>query len=544
MIDTFDFIIKRPVLLDQLERHHLILIELIKKEILNIKQIFEENYSYVDAFDEKAPIYYNMPPISGSLQWINSLKLRIEQNFQKLLLLNEQLIQKEEFLEVENLYKQFLKKLQEYKEMRIKEWFREVEDQTQEKLEMFLLSKNAQDGILNVNFDPQLKKLLREVKYFNYLKENIPEKAEEIYKKDDVFRMHINKLDCIVQMYNTIITTLNPIEEPLVEQRIERINKMLEPGIKEIRWNSLKIGEFIQVTHNLIEETFKVVNKMKEDLEKIQKILISMQVPLIQKKNKSLNPGEYFNIHQASINNSFQILKSDSSTITKLIKEINDAVKIDKKSQQWKNYLDYINDIIIDGVVDCIMVSLKTLDEIVQVDRGRDPNTTTVFDIQIELNKNEVQFNPPIEEHPQKQPLTIRSIIMAISFDFVNVGNIIQRQDTGGVGDYLIEIKFNLSIRKIYCSLVRNLNQIEVECEDYKNSFKEFKIFWNSDAEQAFLQFLDTVPEVKEEDEEANNELYMESINPLMKNIKFRIPPPEKFDSKINELKDIRLKIS
>lgn len=32
-------------------------------------------------------------------------------------------------------------------------------------------------------------------------------------------------------MYNEIVSTLNPVEEPLIRKNIEKIDKVLEPGI-------------------------------------------------------------------------------------------------------------------------------------------------------------------------------------------------------------------------------------------------------------------------------------------------------------------------
>ena len=43
-------------------------------------------------------------------------------------------------------------------------------------------------GILRVNFDPALTRLLREVRYFKLLKRAVPQTAEVIYEKDDFYR--------------------------------------------------------------------------------------------------------------------------------------------------------------------------------------------------------------------------------------------------------------------------------------------------------------------------------------------------------------------
>lgn len=37
---------------------------------------------------------------------------------------------------------------------------------------------------------------------------------------------------------------------------------------------------------------------------------------------------------------------------------------------------------------------------------------------------------------------------MKMVMDFIRINNLIVRNDTGGVGDYILDIKFNLNIRK------------------------------------------------------------------------------------------------
>jgi len=46
-------------------------------------------------------------------------------------------------------------------------------------------------------------------------------------------------------MYNDILATLLPVEKPLLADRIEKINKSLQPGVDTLRWNSAGIDPFI-----------------------------------------------------------------------------------------------------------------------------------------------------------------------------------------------------------------------------------------------------------------------------------------------------------
>ena len=46
-----------------------------------------------------------------------------------------------------------------------------------------------EDGLLKVNFDPDLIKMLKEVKYFFLLGRTVPETAAEIYTSDNKFKV-------------------------------------------------------------------------------------------------------------------------------------------------------------------------------------------------------------------------------------------------------------------------------------------------------------------------------------------------------------------
>jgi len=51
-----------------------------------------------------------------------------------------------------------------------------------------LLVKDEENGLLIVNFDPFLVRLLKEVKYFELLEIKVPDSAAEIFKKNNIYR--------------------------------------------------------------------------------------------------------------------------------------------------------------------------------------------------------------------------------------------------------------------------------------------------------------------------------------------------------------------
>lgn len=63
------------------------------------------------------------------------------------------------------------------------------------------------------------------MKYLKQLDKDVPETAAKLYEKADTYRRQVVSLELIVQNYNRIITCLNDVEEPLVKEKIIRMNK-------------------------------------------------------------------------------------------------------------------------------------------------------------------------------------------------------------------------------------------------------------------------------------------------------------------------------
>lgn len=70
-------------------------------------------------------------------------------------------------------------------------------------------------------------------------------------------------------MYNEILSTLLPVEKPLLFDRIDRINKSLQPGIDTLKWNSANIDQFINQSMGIVKDVDELVKKMKDNVKKM-----------------------------------------------------------------------------------------------------------------------------------------------------------------------------------------------------------------------------------------------------------------------------------
>lgn len=191
-LDSFEGLLNRPIIQDELEKKHITLLELYKHDLKTVATIFMEGKTLVDKIDERSPISNNLPPIAGALNWTQGLYERIREPMDKLTLLSQSIQDREEYKDVQKLYASLCKNLREYNDVKVKLWEQGVEENTEEKLNKFLIYREetplAVEGFVRVNFDPVLVRLLREVKYLLLLDIEVPERASLLYKKVDIYR--------------------------------------------------------------------------------------------------------------------------------------------------------------------------------------------------------------------------------------------------------------------------------------------------------------------------------------------------------------------
>lgn len=91
-----------------------------------------------------------------------------------------------------------------------------------------------------------------------------------------------------------------------------------------------------------------------------------------------------------------QIVKENGNQIHKLVREVHSKINIDKKSPIWKAYVDYVNEIVLEGIAQAVITALKHLNEQIDPVIIKKHEIIPIFEIKLELNGTSVNFEPPI----------------------------------------------------------------------------------------------------------------------------------------------------
>ncbi|CAE7326731.1 ODA4, partial [Symbiodinium necroappetens] len=483
LLDAFEGLLERPVLQAELVRKQQVLIGQYQRDVEELEASFVANVERVEGCEPDAPLFYNLPPVAGALSWARSLRMRLQDPMPKIVACNELLPRGEvpsSFKELEALHSRTLQTLDSFETRRYSDWKGEVAEAAK-RLHLRLLRRHDRTGLLKVNFDPALVRLLREVRFFLIFGLEVPEEALTIYSMVDIYRRWTSQLDHIVELYNSVLTDLLPVEEPLLEDRIVKMDNALAPGLTELKWSrEAEVPDFIAVAMKVVSDVSAIVDIMKGNLRKISGILSQWcKESMLERKRgaKPVSVEEFEQNHKARVGVRLMNMTDGGKEIHRYVKDSSESLKISKSAQTWKAYVDFVNNVVIEGFVSAIAVSLQYLCEIL------DPLIITrhemlpLFDVKIELQGEEIVFDPPFEDEDLPGRTTLRSTIDGWLKDFFAMATVMVRLDSN-MGDYLNEIKEHFQMQCLLSMVSELIDNTETKCLEYRENFMTHSFLW------------------------------------------------------------------
>ena len=549
VLDNFDTILERPYIVVELEKKYNILLDLFKEELRVVQNLFLTGKKQIESNDPNNPLNKNMPPIAALLNWTDSLKSRIKEPLEKFKLCGKRITEKEEFAEINNSYESIYKMIDEYGKGSKEEWDKKAQVDSIEKQKIFILAKKG-DGeghdLLNVNFDPELLQLLKEVKYLKILEMEIPKEADEAFAKNSTFRKQISNLENIKAQYNSIILQLNEVEKPMVENKLNRVETALKPALEQITWEQTKeIDQFTKNAHKIISELADTVNKLKIFVAKIDTIFKEWLLP----ENMLFQKPTQISEADAVSTRFIAYYEQERSKMATKVKDISNLGEVQialksavsnlgtfKETDEWKNYQHYINKLVLDGSKRLICENLRHLSGCL------DPTLPPFCSVRLLLEDRKIVYRPDFTGEDGK---SIKSMILEWINSFLNLSTLFRIRVDTGMGDYMIEVTEDYKIQEIVYKLYNECNELAKESDSKMDQFGEFKVLWEKDFEESFQQFLKEnttiptpTPEQEERQERIDKIFNEKNPNPITKDIVEYTPSKETFDDKINEYKD------
>ncbi|KAL7679175.1 putative AAA+ ATPase domain, dynein heavy chain region D6 P-loop domain-containing protein [Plasmopara halstedii] len=511
-LSYFKDLLDRQIINNELERKHASLITSYASELQVVQQIFIENRDH-------PPISPNHPPFAGAVSWCRGLMERIKSPMEKLRQTSpSNVLEREESKEIIKLYTNMMVMLQEYEAQNVQKWGSSIETSSKSKLKLPLLRRefasesvntdttNADGpslhrpqteefqlgiGRLVVNFDVALVQLLREVKYFLLLQVNVPEDALEIYKRAEVFQRQTGNLELIVDMYNTIHLTLLPVERPLVRSYIDRMDQVLNKGIKALNWKSHGIDVYLKESMAAVNEINTLLSQLKSHRNRVIELLEIWSIPplLFEWQNTTLSAEQFEQLQTTLCHQKYHEVREGGIEIHNLLKSILKLVRVAQGSPDWRAYVDYVSKMVEDGLTRVIVQSLSQLKEQMDPNRFETDGIPALLEVELHLFGKDIVYVPPIQSTSAKSSL--EDLIMRRIEAIVNCSTLLKRLDSSG-GTYLNNMQENMQICVIIADIRSFIEQNNKSCAAYRHAHTKYEYLWTTDLTQMFHLFLST----------------------------------------------------
>eukprot|EP00731_Ephydatia_muelleri_P012058 Em0006g952a len=394
LLEMMGSLLERPLIHKDFQYKYPHLLSMYSQELDEAKKIYDRQLALRHTPAGPA-INKNMPSVAGLLKWSQELRERVDSHMEKMRKVNHGTMESAEAMIIHNKYDEMMQLISNFEGEVYSEWTQEVDDIAKANLNKPLLVRHPHTKKISVNFDPQLEALLREVKYLRQQdgsNRTIPTSADSVFAQCDMFRKFLQNLDVTVVLYNHINETILDVEYPLIEGKLRFINEQLEKAISQLNWTSDGVWEYIESIRDQVRDLEERVRKSKVNVESISALMATWaQQPLYQRKKDSLLNLEVSRVSVAVTKETrYNQVRQDGQKITELVAENLQHFQAEPGSAVWENYLDYLDDLVVDGLYNCINCSLLYLQQ--NMDKGV-PSLLPLLEAKLELQAPEDIFN-------------------------------------------------------------------------------------------------------------------------------------------------------
>ncbi|XP_008847899.1 dynein heavy chain 17, axonemal [Nannospalax galili] len=461
-------LLERPLILVQVVPRYSVMLELFNTELDNAKLMYDAQMA-ASAEGNIPPIHKNMPPVAGQLKWSLEMQERLEVSMKHLKHIDHPVMSSAEAKLVYEKYDEMMELLRSRREKIYQQWVGGVDENCHFNLGQPILQRDPFSSLIQVNFSKTLVAVLREVKYLNFQQQKeIPGSAEKLFSDNETFRKFVGNLELIVGWYNEIKTTVMEVEFPLIKSELEVIDVKLLSAETTLFWNGEGVFQYIQEMREILYDLQKRIQKAKQNIEGITQVMQEWSAnPLFERKDKKEALLD-LDGRVANLNKRYVAVKDAGVRVQAMVAENAELFRADVTSLPWKDYVNYIDDTVLDEFNHFIRKSLNYLMDNMTMD-----TIAPLFEIRMELDEKGLTFNPSLEMGAEDGFLVL---IEGLIDDLYNVARLIPRLAKGR-----LNYKVNTSMDDWKTTKWKDINveQMDIDCKkfakDVRSLDKEMK---------------------------------------------------------------------
>uniref|UniRef100_A0A2K6N2V0 Dynein axonemal heavy chain 17 n=1 Tax=Rhinopithecus bieti TaxID=61621 RepID=A0A2K6N2V0_RHIBE len=501
-------LLERPLILAEVVPRYSVMLELFDTELDNAKILYD---AQIAASEEgNIPlIHKNMPPVAGQLKWSLELQERLEVSMKHLKHIEHPVMSGAEAKLIYQKYDEMMELLRSHREKIYQQWVAGVDQDCHFNLGQPLILRDASSNLIHVNFSKALVAVLREVKYLNFQQQKeIPDSAESLFSENETFRKFVGNLELIVGWYNEIKTTVKAVEFLLIKSELEAIDVKLLSAETTLFWNGEGVFQYIQEVREILHNLRNRMQKAKQNIEGISQAMKDWSANLLfERKDNKKEALLDLDGRIANLGRRYTAARGAGVKIQAMVAENAELFRADTLSLPWKDYVIYIDDMVLDEFDQFIRKSLNFL-----MDNMVTDNIAPLFE-------------DPWLEHVSWAD---RGLATYLPFFLLPCPFQIDLEDN----TELIEMREEVS------SLVISAMK---EAEEYQDSFERYSYLWTDDLQEFMNNFLIYGCAVTAEDLETRTDDTIPKTPPTLAQFQQQIDSYEKLYEEVSECENTKV---
>ncbi|KAJ8349888.1 hypothetical protein SKAU_G00250180 [Synaphobranchus kaupii] len=428
----------------------------------------------------------NMPLAAGSLMWAQELRARILTSRSSLNHLLHIPLGSSEVIQVLKQCEGLLEALDQHDEVVYSSWTLGLEQRCHTHLQEPLLTIHQDTGLFQLNFNPTLTSVLREVKYLDMLKhQNIPRAALDLYSRKETLYMYTRTLSLITQWCNRLQSSMLDVELRLVEKDMERVRLQLRPALESLTWAQDSLWDYITETRDLAHSVDSRVQRSKLNVEAIQQLMRGFsQMAFVTRK--SGRGGSLLDVSdtEESVCGKYALITATGEKIHQLVQENQTLLGADPGSGQWIAYTQYVDGIVLQGFVSATRCSLQYVME------NMDPalKISPLFEVQLVLSGSDMSFRPPLDMTKKDNFYDMIDKMVGRIFKMASFMQRVARHN--GRETYQPDID-QMSEPAELAQIIRSRARCAIaQAKEFQSSFSSYRYLWMDDRAEFMRQFL------------------------------------------------------
>ncbi|XP_066120408.1 dynein axonemal heavy chain 9 [Saccopteryx bilineata] len=484
LLDIAGNLLERPLVARDVAAKYLALIQMFNRDLDTVRVMYTQRVQE-EAEHGFSSVHKNMPAVAGGLRWAQELRQRIQGPFASFGCIVHPCMESAEGKRLVGKYEGTLAVLERYETRLYEDWCQTVSEKSQYNLSRPLLKRDPETKLISVNFNPQLVSVLKEMSYLRPgQRQCIPETAAALFSAREFYRQLVAHLELVASWYNKVLQTLLEVELPLVEGELQNIDLRLRAAEETLDWRSEGIWDYVTQITNSIHDLEQRIQKAKDNVEEIQNIMKTWVSPIFKRKDGKKECLLSMEDQRDRTEKYYSRIKESGLKIHTLVQENLGLFSADPTSNIWKTYVDYIDDMLLDGFFLAIECSLKYLLENTECKTGLNP----IFEAQLSLETPELVFRPSLESGVKGGLYdTVKGLISSI----FRIPSLVPRLSSqNSSAHYQADVEGMADLARMRAVLLERVQSTLALGRSYRDAFRRYSHLYVEDRKEALGQFL------------------------------------------------------